>query len=99
MFPEEEVATLLLHGVIRTGELKENPPESGQIELVVRVQGVGPSQPRLLVIPFSLLLEEASLDPENVAGRGFEAEVEADEDGRWVVRRIALAAKVLRPGQ
>lgn len=86
-----------LHGMIRTAEFQENPPGSDQIELVIRIQGVGPTQPRLLVIPFTLLLEDVTLDPEGVVGRSFEADVEQDAQGRWVVAQIALAARVLRP--
>ncbi len=88
-----------LHGVIRTAELEENPPGSDQIEMVVRVQGVGAGQPRLLVIPFSLLVDHQEIDPENISRRGFDAEVEQNEQGRWIVRQIAFASRVLRPGE
>jgi len=88
-----------LHGVIRTAEFQENPPGSEEIELVLRVQGVGPGQPRTLVVPFPLLVADETLGPEHVAGRGFEAEAEQDEQARWVVRRIDLASRVLRPSE
>ena len=65
--------------------------------MLLRVQGVGPGQPRSFVIPFSLLLQYESLDPDEVTGRGFEAEVGQDAAGRWVVSEIAFASKVLRP--
>jgi hypothetical protein len=87
-----------VRGIIRTAELEERPPESGTIEMVLRVQGVGPGQPRGLVIPHTLLLEDTTLDPEAVVGRSFAAEVGQDPEGRWVVREITLAGKVLRPG-
>ena len=86
-----------LHGVVRTAELQEDPPGSDRIEMALRVQGVGPGQPRLIVIPFSLLVENESLDPDGVTGRGFEAEVGQDEQGRWLVAQIAFASRVLRP--
>jgi hypothetical protein len=87
-----------LRGVIRTAELQEFPPGSDQVELVLRVQGVGPGQPRLLVIPFPLLVADDSLDPDVIAGRGFDADAEQDDQGRWLISRIAFASKVLRPG-
>jgi hypothetical protein len=91
--------TMRLHGLIRSAELQENPPGSDQIEMIVQVQGVGPGQPRRLVIPYSTLLEDPSLDPDQVTGRGFEAEVAQDDEGRWIVRQIAFASKVLRPSE
>ena len=88
---------MLIRGIAQTAALEENPPGSDTIEMVLRVQGVGPGQPRRLVIPMELLIEDPSLDPENVAGHGFQAEVVEDEPGRWVVREIAFAdSRVLR---
>ncbi|MCA1686857.1 MAG: hypothetical protein LC745_12990, partial [Planctomycetia bacterium] len=86
-----------LKGVIRTAELQENPPGSDRIEMVLGLQGVGPGQPRSVVIPYSFLLHNESLDPDEVTGRGFEAEVGQDEEKRWVVSQIGFASKVLRP--
>ena len=85
-----------LHGVIRTAELRES--HSDEVEMLVRVQGVAPDQPRLLVIPFSLLINDPTLDADTIVGRGFEADVEQDADGRWVVAQIALARRILRLG-
>ena len=86
-----------IHGVVRTADLAENPPGSDQIEMVVRVQGVGAGQPRLLVIPFGLLVDHEEIEPETVAGRGFEAEIDQDEHGRWIIHQIAFTSRVLRP--
>jgi hypothetical protein len=88
---------MVLHGIIQTATLAETPPESGNLEIVLKVQGVGPGQPRSLVIPYSLLLADESLDPELMQGRAFEAEVEEDESRHWRVARIAFASRVLRP--
>lgn len=85
-----------LHGVIRTAELRESRPD--EVEMEVRVQGVAADQPRLLVLPFSLLINDPTLDADTVAGCGFEADVEQDADGRWIVAQIALARRILRPG-
>jgi hypothetical protein len=86
-----------LRGIVRTAELVENPPESGTIELVLRVQGVGAGQPRTIIIPYALLLQDDSLEPESVERRAFEAEVAQAEGGRWLVAHIDFAARILRP--
>jgi hypothetical protein len=86
-----------IHGVVRTAELQEHPPGSDRVEMVLRVQGVGPQQPRTLVIPFAMLVDDPSLDPDAVAGRGFEAEVSLDDEDRWVIGQINFASRVLRP--
>ncbi|AGA26113.1 hypothetical protein [Singulisphaera acidiphila] len=84
-----------LRGIVQTAALEETPPGSGTIEMILRVQGVGPGQPRKLIIPYSLLLQDESLDPDLISGRGFEADVEPAEQ-RWIVARIAFASRVLR---
>lgn len=85
-----------LRGIVQSAALEESPPESGNIEMVVRVQGVGPGQPRRVIVPYTLLLQDESLEPEAIAGRAFEADVEQDEQGRWAVGTIAFASRVLR---
>ena len=85
-----------MHGIVMSAALEEDPPGSGSIDMVVRVQGVGAGQPRRIVIPYALLLLDEGLDPEAIQGHAFRAEVEQDGK-RWVVREIALAGKrVLR---
>jgi hypothetical protein len=88
-----------LRGIVQTATLEEFPPNSERIEMVLKVQGVGPAQPRTIVVPFELLLRDPSLEPEAVAGRGFEADVNQAGDRRWVVSRIAFAGRVLRPSE
>jgi hypothetical protein len=86
-----------IRGIVRLATLLENPPGSDRIELLLRVQGVRPDEPRLLVVPYELLLEDQSLEAESVQGKGFEAEVAPDDSGRWVVSDIAVAsARILR---
>jgi hypothetical protein len=85
-----------LRGLIQSAVLEESPPESGNIEMVVRVQGVGPSQPRRLIVPYGLLLQDETLEPDAVVGRAFDAEIEQDDQERWVVSTIAFASRVLR---
>jgi hypothetical protein len=91
------VAMMRIHGVVRTAELQEHPPGSDRVEMVLKVQGVGPQQPRTLVIPFDMLVADETLDPDLVGGRGFEAEVSLEDEGRWVVGEIRFASRVLRP--
>ncbi len=85
-----------LKGIIQSAVLEEEPPESGNIQMVVRVQGVGPGQPRRLIVPYDLLLQDEDLEPDAVTGRAFEAEAETDSSQRWVVTTIAFAGRVLR---
>ncbi len=84
---------MLIRGIIQSAELAEDPPDSGRIEMIIRVQGVGRDQPRRLVIPLEVLLDQPSLDPDSMHGRSFEADVEQDPTQRWVVRRIHVAIK------
>jgi hypothetical protein len=86
-----------LRGIVRSATLEENPPGSDQIELILGVQGVGPGQPRILVVPYALLLEDTSLDPDQVLGKAFQAEAMQDTNGRWIVTAIAVAEnRILR---
>jgi hypothetical protein len=86
-----------IKGIVRTGTLEENSPDSDRIEMILKVQGVGVGQPRTLVVPYELLVGDATLDPEEVAGKGFEADAQEDSAARWVVSWIALATgRVLR---
>ena len=87
-----------LRGLVRSAELQEYPPGSDVIEMVLRVQGVGPGQPRTILVPFVLLIDDPDLDPEAIRGHGFEADVEQDEANRWVATTIAFAGRnLLRP--
>lgn len=81
-----------IRGIVRSATLEENPPGSDRIELVLRAQGVGPSQPRTVFVPYELLLADPDLDPDAMPGKRFEAEVDEAEPGRWVVREIAFAS-------
>jgi len=86
-----------LRGIVRAATLEENPPGTDQIEMVLRVQGVKPDQPRVLVVPYDLLVGDASLDPDQVLGKAFQAEAVEDASGRWIVTAIAVAGgRILR---
>ncbi len=86
-----------IRGIVRNATFEENPPGSDQIEMVVRVQGVGPGQPRLFVVPFSVLLANPEIDPDDIQGKAFHAELVQDESGRWIVTEIDFGSgRVLR---
>ena len=77
-----------IRGIVRVATLEENPPGSDQIEMLIRVQGVRPEQPRLLVVPYELLLGDETLEPDQVQGKGFEAEVHEASAGAGSSRRL-----------
>jgi hypothetical protein len=88
-----------LHGLVQSAELAENPPGGDRIEMILRVQGVGPGQPRKIVVPHELLLQDPDIEPELVVGHAFEAEVVEDghAPNRWVTLAISFASRrVLR---
>jgi hypothetical protein len=86
-----------LHGIVMSAELVEVPPDSGRIEMVMRLQGVGRDQPRRVVVPFDVLVNDPSLDPDGVHGKAFQAEVVETGPKRWEVVEIAFAGRrVLR---
>lgn len=81
-----------IRGIVRTATLEEDPPGSDRIEMILRIQGVGPGQPRTLAVPYEVLLADPDLDPDAIQGKRFEAEVDEAAPGRWVVREIAFAS-------
>jgi hypothetical protein len=86
-----------IRGIVQSAVLKENPAGSDQIEMIIWGQGVGPDKPRQVVVPYQLLLQDPSIDPDLIRGHGFEAEVLQEEGGRWIVQEIGFAAgNVLR---
>ena len=88
-----------MHGIVRTALLDEFPPGSDRVEMVLTVQGVGAGQPRRIVVPYELLLQDPGLEPEAVAGHAFEATVTEGGAGRWLVTTIAVAShRILREG-
>ncbi len=88
---------MILHGFVMSAELFEESPGGDRVELVLRIQGVGPGQPRRIVVTHDVLLADPTIDADDVVGRGFEAEVDQVGPARWVVTRLSLAGKVLRP--
>jgi hypothetical protein len=81
-----------------SAELVEEPPESGRIEMHLRLQGVGAGQPRRIIVPYETLLSDATFDPDTVHGKAFQAEILEMEPGRWVVVAIGFGERrVLRP--
>jgi hypothetical protein len=87
---------VILHGFIMSADMAEESPNSDRIEVLLRIQGVGPGQPRRIVVPFDYLVTNSEFDAEDVVGRNFEAEVEQVGATRWEVSRITVAGRVLR---
>ena len=86
-----------IHGIVRIATLEENPPGSDRIEMRIRVQGVRPDQPRLLIVLYELLLGDETLEPGGGAGKRIRGGDYQDAAGRWVVSEIAFATgRVLR---
>lgn len=86
-----------LRGIVMSATLDENPPDSGIVEMTIRVQGVGAGQPRRIVLPFAILIQDETLEPESIQGHGFLAEVVEGSDKRWHVVEIVFAqGRVLR---
>ena len=85
-----------VRGIVQRAELVK-PSGSDRIEMVLWGQGVGPNKPRSIVVPYELLVRDPTLDPDQVQGHGFKAEVEQDDSGRWIVIEIGFATgRVLR---
>lgn len=86
---------MLIRGVIQSAELRELGED--QVEMDVRVQGVGPGQPRRLVVPFGLLVADPTLEPDTIAGHGFEAVLDEPTPGRWIASEFrVMPRRVLR---
>jgi len=88
-----------IRGIVQRAVLEENPIGSDRIEMIIWGQGVGPDKPRWIVVPYELLIQDPSLDPDQVRGHGFQARIHEDEAGRWIVEEIGFASgRVLRQG-
>ncbi len=87
-----------MHGIVMTATLEAVAGDADLVELHLAVQGVGPGQPRKVVVPMALLIAQPDIDPEAIAGHAFDAEVGQEGPKRWVVESISFAARrVLRP--
>ena len=88
---------MTLRGLIRSAELHQDPADENRVHLIAAVQGVGPGQPRKILIPFEILVAQEDLDPDTMAGRAFRAEVGAIENGLGIVLGIEVGpGRVLR---
>lgn len=87
-----------LHGIVMTATLEPDPADPDLVEMHLLLQGVGPGQPRRIVVPMAILIAEPDIEPELVVGHAFEAEVEEVAPKRWVAEAIQFARnRVLRP--
>jgi hypothetical protein len=87
-----------IHGIVMTATLAEVVGDADRVEMHLVVQGVGPGQPRRVVVPMKILIAEPEIEPESVVGHAFDAEVREEGPKRWVVDAISFASRrVLRP--
>ncbi|MCY2934099.1 MAG: hypothetical protein NT172_08040 [Planctomycetota bacterium] len=88
---------MTLKGFIQSAELVEDSSGPDRVMMIVRVQGVGPGQPRKILVPFEILVEQDELDAETMAGRAFRAECTGVENAMGLVNAIEVGpARVLR---
>lgn len=89
-----------MHGIVMRAELRDDPVDADRVELHLVVQGVGRGQPRRVVVPMQVLVANPEIDPDDITGHAFEAEVEEAAPGRWLVSAIGFASnRVLRPDE
>lgn len=87
-----------LHGIVMTATLEEDPADPDRVEMHLLVQGVGPGQPRKLVVPMEILVAQPDIEPESIRGHAFEAEVREAAPKRWITDAITfMTNRVLRP--
>jgi len=87
-----------MHGIVMTATLAEAPGDADRVEMHLLVQGVGPGQPRRIVVPMEILIAQPEVEPESIAVHAFDADVHEEAPKRWVAEAITFAARrVLRP--
>lgn len=88
---------MTLKGFIQSAELVEDTSGPDRVMMIVRVQGVGPGQPRKILIPFEILIVQDDLEAETMGGRAFRAECSAVENALGMVTAIEVGpSRVLR---
>jgi hypothetical protein len=88
---------MTLKGFIQSAELVEDTSGADRVMMIVRVQGVGPGQPRKILIPFEILIVQDDLEAETMGGRAFRAECSGVENAMGMVTAIEVGpSRVLR---
>ncbi len=88
---------MTLKGFIQSAELVEDTSGPDRVMMIVRVQGVGPGQPRKILIPFEILIVQDDLEAETMGGRAFRAECSGVETALGMVTAIEVGpSRVLR---
>jgi len=86
-----------IKGFIQSAELLQDPASDDRVMMVARVQGVGPGQPRKILIPFEILIAQEDLDPETMAGRAFMGSYEQVIEATALINYIEVGpARILR---
>jgi len=91
---------MTIRGFIRSAELLQDPASEDRVNLLAAVQGVGPGQPRKILIPFEILVAQDDLDPDQLAGRAFRAEILCVENGMGIIAAIEVGpGRILRESE
>ena len=80
-----------IRGIVQRAELEENPPAAIGSRWSSGARESAPTSRGGSWCPYELLLQDPSLDPDQVRGHGFQAEIEQDDNGRWIVEEIGFA--------
>jgi len=92
--------SMTIRGFIRSAELLQDPASEDRVNLLAAVQGVGPGQPRKILIPFEILVAQDDLDPDQLAGRAFRAEILCVENGTGIIAAIEVGpGRILRESE
>lgn len=88
---------MTIKGFIQSAELVEDLNGPDRVMMLLKVQGVGPGQPRKLLIPFEILVAQDELDPDRLAGCAFRAAYENVSQATALIEAIEVGAgRVLR---
>ncbi len=88
---------MTIKGFIQSADLLQDPADENKVMLLARVQGVGQGQPRKILIPFELLVQQEDLDPDNMVGRAFLAHYDEVIQATAIINSIEVGpGRVLR---
>lgn len=88
---------MTIKGFIQSADLLQDPASDDRVMMLARVQGVGPGQPRKIIIPFEILVAQDNLEPETMAGRAFQGSYDEVVEGTALITFIEVGpGRVLR---
>ncbi|MFM7593907.1 MAG: hypothetical protein ACKO85_19135 [Isosphaeraceae bacterium] len=88
---------MTIKGFIQSADLLQDPASEDRVMMIARVQGVGPGQPRKILIPFEILVAQEDLDPNTMAGRTFLGSYDQVIEGTALITYLEVGpGRVLR---